>query len=101
MQLNDKLNINESEGEIFFTDTKKMRTGFLYHKHRHCELLFREADGNIGAFHVKTGDITLIYGKDYLLRPTISLRIYAETDEPNSDYLERKSFLDKKYSQKN
>jgi len=101
MPLKDKLELSGFEEEIFFTDTKRMRTGFLYHKHRQHELLFRENDGRIGSFHVRTGDLTLIYGRDYSLRQTIPLKLYSEADEPNLDYLERKSFLDKKYSQKN
>lgn len=96
MPIIDKLRlkgVHEDYGEILFTDTKRMRTGFIYHKNKQYELLFRNSDNHIGSFPVKAGDLTLIYCKDYLLNPNISLKLYSEAD--GEDYLERKSFLDK------
>lgn len=93
MPLVDKLDLEGVREEIFFTDTKRARKGVVYHKNKQYELLFGEHDNCIGSFPVKTGDITLIYGKDYSLRPDIPLKLYSEAD--GQDYAERKDFLNK------
>ncbi len=93
MPLIDKLDLEGVREEILFTDTKRARKGVVYHKNRQYELLFRDHDNIIGSFPIKTEDLTLIYGKDYSLRPDIPLRLYSEADDP--DYAERKEFLNK------
>lgn len=93
MKLDAKLHIKGVQEPIAFTDTKKMRTGFVYHDGTKYELLFNESAEIIGSFHIKQGDLILIYGKDYLLNPDIPLVFYSNQD--GTAYSERKSFLEK------